>query len=147
MVYYQAGNFDKEDGVSIFRHLHNSKMKIEDQLIQLSHQWDKAMVSNDAAEIEKFMSPDWVIVGSDGITSRESFIANISSGALTHHRMDADEIMVRSYGDSAIVIARGTSAGSFKGHTFEFYEWSTSVFVKQAGGWKCVTTMLTPAEK
>ena len=117
------------------------------ELLDFSKRWDDAMVSNDADEIGRFMSDDWMIVGSDGITSRSSFLQLIGSGVLTHNRMDADETNISIYGNTGILLARGTSAGTYNGNKFSLYEWSTSVFIKTEGKWLCVLTMLTPANK
>ena len=115
--------------------------------MDFSTRWDEAMVSNDADEIGKFMSDDWKIVGSDGITSKSSFLQFISSGILTHNRMDSDETHIDVYGNTGILVSRGTSAGTYNGDNFSLYEWSTSVFIKTEGKWRCVITMLTPANK
>ena len=123
-------------------------MEIEKkELLDFSTRWDEAMVSNDADEIAKFMSDDWKIIGSDGITSRSSFLELISSGRLTHNRMDSDETNISIYGNTGILISRGTSAGTYNGNEFSLYEWSTSFFIKAGGKWLCVLTMLTPANK
>lgn len=121
-------------------------MEIEKQeLLDFSTRWDEAMVSNNADEIGKFMADDWRIVGSDGITSKSSFLQFISSGILTHNRMDSDETNITIYGNTGIVVSRGTSAGVYNGNNFSFYEWSTSIFIKKEELWRCVLTMLTPA--
>ncbi|TKC07448.1 nuclear transport factor 2 family protein [Pedobacter frigoris] len=122
-------------------------MQAEEELIEFGKLWDKAIVNNDVLEIAKFMSEDWVITGSDGITSKSSFLELIESGVLTHNRMDADESDIRIYGQTGVVISRGTSAGTYKGQPFEFYEWSTSIFIWKQGKWLCVSTMVTPAKK
>ena len=123
-------------------------MGTEEDLILFGKQWDEAMVKNNADEIASFMSDDWVIVGTEGgITSKASFLQFIESGDLTHSRMDADESRVRIYGDTGVVISRGTSAGNYKGQPFSLYEWSTSIFIYKQGKWSCVLTMLTPAHK
>lgn len=123
-------------------------MNAEEELILFGQQWDEAMIGNNAEEIAKFMSGDWVIVGTDGgITPKDVFLQWISSGDLTHNRMDSDETRIKVYGDSAVVTSRGTSAGHYKGNPFQFYEWSTSVFIRKEGRWICVHTMLTPAHK
>lgn len=116
-----------------------------EQLLQYVTQWDRAMEQNDADLIGSFMHDSWVIVGSDGITSKAAFLDTIRSGDLTHSRMDADETKVNMFGDMAIVISKGTSAGKYKGQEFSFYEWSTSVFIQVQMKWQCVHTMLTPA--
>ena len=119
----------------------------EEELITVSKLWDEAMVNNNASEISKFMVDDWVIVGSDGITTKESFLQWITSGTVTHQTMDSDEMSIKVYGNTAIVISRGTSAGTYNGEEFSLYEWSTSVFLKSEGKWLCVSTMLTDAKK
>ena len=119
----------------------------EEELLQVEKAWDAAMISNDAYEIEKFMADDWVIVGTEGgITTKADFIATIRSGEVQHSRMDADSTEIKVYGNSALIISRGTSAGTFNGEHFEFYEWATSVFIRQNNSWLCVLTMVTPAD-
>ena len=117
------------------------------ELLDFSRRWDEAMIGNDADAIGEFMSDDWVIVASDGITSRSSFLQLISSGILTHNRMDSDEINIRMYGNTGILVSRGASAGTYNGENFSLYEWSTSVFIKTEERWICILTMLTPANK
>ncbi|MBA2563529.1 MAG: nuclear transport factor 2 family protein [Chitinophagaceae bacterium] len=123
-------------------------MEAEEELILFGKQWDEAMVSNNAEEIAKFMSDDWIIVGTEGgITSKSSFLEWIKSGDVTHSRMDSDEIRVKIYGNTGVVTSRGTSAGKYKGQLFDLYEWSTSVFIRKEKKWSCLLTMLTPAHK
>ena len=117
------------------------------ELLDFSKRWDKAMVSNNAGEIGKFMSDNWIIIGSNGITPKSIFLQMISSGALTHSRMDTDEDNVIIYGNTGILVSRGVSAGKFNGQDFSLYEWSTSIFMKTGSKWQCVLTMLTPANK
>ena len=117
-----------------------------ESLIQFSKQWDEALVRNDPQEIGKFMSDDWVIVGTEGgITPKSSFIHTIQSGDLNHTRMDAGDFRVRIYENTGVLTSRATSSGTYKGQPFSFYEWSTSIFIWQNNAWQCVHTMLTPA--
>ncbi len=123
-------------------------MKAEEELLQFGKEWDEAIVNNDVNEIEKFMSDDWVIIGTEGgITSKPIFLEWIESGDLTHNRMDSDEIRIRIYENTGVVTSRGTSAGKYKCQPFELYEWSSSVFIRKEEKWICVLTMLTPANK
>jgi hypothetical protein len=38
----------------------------ENELIEVAHEWDRAMVTNDADAIGSYRADEWVIVGSDG---------------------------------------------------------------------------------
>jgi ketosteroid isomerase-like protein len=123
-------------------------MKPEEELLQFGKEWDEAMVSNDVNEIGKFMSDDWVIIGTEGgITSKSAFLEWIRSGDVTHNRMDSDEIRIKIYENTGVVTSRGTSAGKYKGQAFDLYEWSSSIFIRKENKWTCVLTMLTPANK
>jgi hypothetical protein len=120
----------------------------EEELLQLEKDWNQSIENNNVDEIGKFMSDDWVIIGTgSGITSKSEFLEWIRSGDVTHSRMDSDKTRLKVYGDAAVITSRGTSAGKYKGQDFELYEWSSSTFIRSNGKWICVLTMLTPANK
>ena len=106
--------------------------------------WDRAMIGNDADAIGRFMADDWTIIGPDGLVSgKGAFLAHIREGRLTHHTMTTEDIQVRAYGDVAVLLARGVSAGTFDGRPFEEVERQSNVFVKRDGRWLCVLTHLS----
>lgn len=117
---------------------------MEDELIAVARDWDKAMVGNDAEAIGRYMADDWVIIGSDGrVGDKATFLDSVQSGALTHDEMTSEDFRIRVYGDAAVVSARGVSAGKYRGQPFREVERSSSVFVRQAGQWRCVLTHLS----
>jgi ketosteroid isomerase-like protein len=117
---------------------------VEDSLVALAHDWDRAMVGNDAQEIGRYMAADWIIVGSDGrIGDRKTFLGLVASGELTHDVMESKDIEVRVYGDAAVLVASGVSGGQFRGHAFREHERSSNVFIKEEGQWRCVLTHLS----
>jgi ketosteroid isomerase-like protein len=118
--------------------------KIATELTRLAHDWDRAMVKNDAEAIGRFMADDWTIIGSDGsVGDKATFLGLVKSGALTHDVMTSEEVKVRVYGDAALVTARGVSSGKYKGRAFRDLERSSCFFVRQAGQWRCVLTHLS----
>jgi ketosteroid isomerase-like protein len=118
--------------------------KIEDELITVANEWDRAMVQNDADAIARYMADDWIIVGADGsMSDKATFLELVKSGALTHNVMKSDEFRIRIYGDTAVLLARGVSAGRYHEHAFSEVEQSSNVFVKQQGHWRCVLTHLS----
>lgn len=127
--------------------MESAKKTVQEELMQLGKDWDKAIVANDAEAIGRFMSADWVIVGTEGgITGKEKFLEFIRAGDLLHEKMEFDDIRVKVYDNAAIITSRGTSAGTYKGNPFSYFEWSTSVFTRENDSWICVYTMLTPAQ-
>jgi ketosteroid isomerase-like protein len=128
--------------------MESANQQTSTMLKELCRQWDSAIAENDGPAIGKFMSSDWVIIGTEGgITSKPDFLKFIKSGELVHRAMNFEDIRIEVYEKTGIVTSKGTSSGTYKGVPFSYYEWSTSVFLKSNDGWLCVLTMLTPAAK
>ncbi|WP_433406087.1 nuclear transport factor 2 family protein [Streptomyces sp. CA-146814] len=108
--------------------------------------WADAIVANDAERIAAFMADEWVIVSESGITDRDTFLAYVTSGDLTHSAMRAiTPPRIRVHGDTAVVTARITNTAHYGGERFDADEWTTDVFVRQDGHWRCVLSHITPA--
>jgi ketosteroid isomerase-like protein len=115
-----------------------------DELVAVTHEWDRAMVENDADAIGRYMADDWVIVGSDGrVGDRATFLELVRSGALSHDVMESHDLDIRLYGDTAVVLARGISGGTYQGRPFREIERVSCVFVRTGGRWRCVLTHLS----
>jgi ketosteroid isomerase-like protein len=118
--------------------------KVEEELVGLAHEWDRAMVENDAEAIGRYMADDWTIVGSDGsMSDKATFLGLVKSGTLSHDVMESEDLNVRVYGDTAVVTSRGVSGGKYQGQAFREVEQSSNVFVRQEGQWRCVLTHLS----
>ncbi len=114
------------------------------ELLAVAEAWDRAMVTNDPEAIGRYMADDWVIVGPDGsVNGKQHLLQLVRSGKLTHDVMESHEPDVRVYGETAVMIARGISGGSWAGTPFHLVERASSVFVRQAGSWRCVLTHLS----
>ncbi len=118
----------------------------EKKIYDLLEAWSRAIVANDAEEIGSFMADEWVMVSERGVSSKEHFLSFVASGQLTHDSMELAELnSIRIFGDTAIMAARITNVAHFGGMTFNANEWTSDVFVKRNGEWKCVMTHITPA--
>jgi len=122
---------------------------IDEELIDVSDAWDRAMVTNDPEAIGLYMADDWIIVGTDGsVGDKAAFLELVRSGKLTHDVMESHDLKVRVYGDTAVVTGRGVSGGQYQGQSFYLVERTSCVFVRQQGRWRCVLTHLSQiAEK
>ena len=122
-----------------------SDREIREEILKLAEEWSKALVSNDADAIGSFMAEDWVIVGQNGVTRKRDFLPLVASGELTHERMDlVGEARIKVYGDTAVLTARVTNNGHFRGGAFSADEWTTDVFLRREGRWLCVLSHVTP---
>ena len=102
------------------------------------------MVANDADAIGRFMADEWTIIGPDGsVGGKEKFLALVRAGTLTHTIMESHDLETRVYGETAVVIARGISAGAYAGERFHLVERVSMVFVRSGDEWTCVSTHLS----
>ena len=115
------------------------------EIREFSDKWSKAIVANDAEAIGSFMSNDWIMVSNLGICDKPKFLSFVESGDLTHSAMDLAELArIEVYDDTAVSASRVTNTAHYRGQTFEQNEWTSDVFRKIDGEWKCVLTHITP---
>jgi ketosteroid isomerase-like protein len=108
--------------------------------------FNRAVISNDIAEISACISEDWVLVTPEvGPVPRERFLQAVSQGVLRHDTMTKDIGRVRVFGEVAVVTGRGRNTGMYKGEPISADEWVTDIYVRTDGRWICVLTHLTPA--
>ena len=117
------------------------------EILEFSENWAEAIVSNDAERIGRFMADEWVIVGENGAITKKDFLSLVASGDVTHETMQmVGEARIQLYKDTAILTARVTNNGHYKGEPFRADEWTTDVFAKYEGRWLCVLSQITPAK-
>ena len=115
-----------------------------DELLKWETDFARAVVSNDAEAIGRFLADDWVIIDPDGrFIDKARFLSVIKSGMLSHALMESDDVQVRPYGDCAVVTALTKTNTKFAGQEFTTQERATDIFVKRAGRWQCVFSQLT----
>lgn len=109
--------------------------------------FNRAVVTNDIAEIKKCITSDWVLVDSQGgIIPQERFFEVLKQGLLSHWAMSKEVLRVKMYGGVALVTGRGQNTGTWQGEPMEADEWITDVYKKDGDEWLCVLTHLTPVK-
>lgn len=109
--------------------------------------FNRAVVTNDIAEIKKCITSDWVLVDSQGgIIPQERFFEVLKQGLLSHSAMSKEVLRVKMYGGVALVTGRGQNTRTWQGEPMEADEWITDVYKKDGDEWLCVLTHLTPVK-
>lgn len=117
---------------------------VKDQLDTLEAAWNDAIVSDDLERIAAFMADEWVLVSSSGLLPRATFLSLVGAGELSHTAMHSvGESRVLAYGDVATRTARVVSRAVWQGRSSDADEWTTDVFVRTDGTWRCVLTHIT----
>jgi ketosteroid isomerase-like protein len=122
--------------------------KLKQQFQEIEDNFNRAVISNSIAEIQKCITSDWVLVDSQGgIIPQERFFYVLEQGLLSHHSMTKEVARVKVYGDIALVTGRGQNTGTWQGQPLQADEWITDVYKQENDNWLCVLTHLTPVKK
>ena len=126
----------------------NTDDPIREEILALSEAWSQAIVANDADEIGRYMTDDWLLVSEHGVLRKEDFLSLVRSGQLAHSAMEMAEFGdFKLYGVTAVLASRVKSVARFGDQEFPANEWTSDVFIKSDGGWKCVITHVTTVKE
>ena len=79
-------------------------------------EWTAAEQSGDAAALDKLLADDFTGVGPLGFTlSKQDWLDRHAAGDLKYRTFDLADMAIRHYGDAAVVIARQSAAGAYRG--------------------------------
>jgi ketosteroid isomerase-like protein len=117
----------------------------EQALKKIQHEWAEARIKGDSSYTRRIEADDCTIVWPDGrIVNRQEDLQTMT-GDILFTQFKIDDLRVRIYGDTGIVIGVGVikaqkGAKDLLGGKFVW----TDTFVKQGGQWKVVASQITP---
>jgi ketosteroid isomerase-like protein len=119
-------------------------IRTEDELIKLEKQWAEAGVKGDIGFFARIAADDYLIVDTDGsVRNKQQEIANFHQETQTSQTVE--DMKVRIYGGSAVVVGRFTITGTYAGQPNNFSGSFTDVWVWRNQGWQLVSTQNTSA--
>jgi ketosteroid isomerase-like protein len=104
-----------------------------------------ALMKGDADALDRIYSDEYILITATGqVTTKPERMVMIRSGDLKFEKVDFEEVSVRVYGNTALVIARALSTGAFKGKAQSIEERVSFVAVKTGDAWRLVSAQITP---
>jgi len=101
----------------------------------------KALLQSDTTALEQIFADDYMITNQFGqVQTKAQMISDLKSGALKFESIDEDDVIIRTYGDAAVVTGRTTS--KHKGRQSMQVRF-TRVYVKRQGRWQTVAYQTT----
>lgn len=117
----------------------------ETNLRELLDAWAAAEQGGDTTFLDGFLADDFAGIGPRGfLLTKEDWLRRYSSGDLKLNSFSLDEVKVRVYGDTAVVIGRQAQSGTFQGHNIQGLFRATLVLVRQEARWRLVSLHLCP---
>jgi ketosteroid isomerase-like protein len=117
----------------------------EQALIKIQHEWAEARVKGDSSFTRRLEAENYTVVWPDGSVVNKREDLKSMTGDIVFTEFKIDDLEVRLYGDTAIVVGQGTIRAhegkqNLLGGKFVW----TDTFVKQNGAWKVVASQVTP---
>jgi len=121
---------------------------VEQTLIQIEHEWNKALMAKDYKAIDRIVADDWVGVDFKGMTTtKHESIAELKAGESSNQSVEVGDMTVRVFGNTAVVIGTDTEKSTYQGKDSSGkYAWM-DVFMKRAGKWQAVASQSTKLVK
>lgn len=109
-------------------------------LLALEARWNQALVDQDIATLETILADDFVFVAPDGsVTGREALLGFVANRTVIVDPFVTEEVSVRIYGDTAVVIGRFTQTiRRGEQHQTTTYRY-TDVYVREGEAWRAVS--------
>jgi ketosteroid isomerase-like protein len=110
-------------------------------ILQVESEGREATLKNDIAANDRLLADNWLNINPDGsITTKARLLALLKDGSFKIMSIENDEVMVRVYGDAAVVTGRSTtkrtgSGGEVLARQVRF----TRVYAKSKGQWQVVS--------
>ena len=120
----------------------------EQALIKIQHDWAEARMKGDSSYTRRLEAENCTVVWPDGsIVNKQEDLGSMT-GDIGFTEFKIDDLQVRLYGDTGIVVGQGTIRAhegkqNLLGGKFVW----TDTFMRQQGEWKVVASQVTPVLK
>jgi len=114
------------------------------EVIDMERQAREATLRRDADFSQRTLSDDYVAITPLGqVTTKKDTVSARKSGQLRYESVDVSDMVVRVYGDTAVVTARADVKGHQLGEDFSGPYRYTRVWVRHSGHWVAVSYQAT----
>ncbi len=114
------------------------------QIVDLERQAKEASLTRDAEFCQRTLAEDYVGITPLGqVATKQDVLRARKSGQLRYETIDVSEMVVRVYGDTAVVTARADVKGRQLGEDFSGPYRYTRVWVRRSGRWETASYQAT----
>jgi ketosteroid isomerase-like protein len=113
----------------------------EQLILRLENEGREATLKNDIEANDRLLADNWVNINPDGsVTTKAKLMELLKDGSFRIMSIENDEVMVRVYGDAAIVTGRSTSKRAGQGSEVITRQVRfTRAYAKSKGRWQVVS--------
>jgi len=114
------------------------------EIVDMERQAREASLRRDADFSQRTLAEDYVAITPLGqVTTKQDSLSARKSGQLRYDTIDVSDMVIRVYGDTAVVTARADVKGHQLGEDFSGPYRYTRVWVRRTGHWQAVSYQAT----
>ena len=114
------------------------------EIVEMERQAREASIRRDADFSQRTLAEDYVAITPLGqVTTKQDTVSARKSGQLRYDTINVSDMVVRVYGDMAVVTARADVKGHQLGEDFSGPYRYTRVWVRRTGHWQAVSYQAT----
>jgi hypothetical protein len=114
------------------------------EIVEMERQAKEASLHRDPDFSQRTLAEDYVAITPLGqVTTKQDTVSARKSGQLRYEAIDVSDMVVRVYGDTAVVTARADVKGHQLGEDFSGPYRYTRVWVRRTGHWQAVSYQAT----
>ena len=119
----------------------HENLETEQIILQLESEGRKATLENDIKANDRLLADNWLNINPDGsITTKAKLLELLKDGSFKIMSIENEEVMVRVYGDAAVVTGRSTTKRAGQGSEVVARQVRfTRVYAKSKGQWQVVS--------
>lgn len=119
----------------------HENLETEQIILQLESEGRKATLENDIKANDRLLADNWLNINPDGsITTKAKLLELLKDGSFKIMSIENEEVMVRVYGDAAVVTGRSTTKRAGQGSEVVGRQVRfTRVYAKSKGQWQVVS--------
>jgi len=114
------------------------------EIVEMERQAKEASIRRDAEFSQRTLAEDYVAITPLGqVTTKQDTVSARKSGQLRYETINVSDMVVRVYGDTAVVTARADVKGHQLGEDFSGPYRYTRIWVRRTGHWQAVSYQAT----
>ena len=117
----------------------------EETVADLERGVGEALAQCDVEALQRFFADDFIGINPTGVEiTKADVLAQIGSSDYEPESIVNDVRRVRTFGDVAVVSARGTAKGKYKGQQADMVFIYTRIWIKRGGNWQAIAAHASP---
>jgi ketosteroid isomerase-like protein len=111
------------------------------KIIAMENLWNRAELDNDAAAVQLLLADDFVMTVAEGtVYNKAQIVASVADKSYRPEVLQSSDLVVHSYGNTAIVTGNYYEKGVDKGKAWERRGRFTDTWLNVGGRWQCIAS-------